>query len=159
MFVSFQNWRAYHTFISCHITDEYKECSPHATICCHVTNEHKLVVPCVPCQHPLTSPPTLVLPPSCSDAATGTRHPHRYNDPSWMPPSSPPSLPLPWEFEQYLVKFERNLLPYVIVCRNVNEICYCLHHLNEFDLIKLISLLNLESFMEFSDSLVNFSGL
>jgi hypothetical protein len=158
MFISFQNWWAYRTFISCHITDEHKDCSPHATIGCRVIDEHKWVMPRVPCQHPSSPPPTPALPPTCSDAATGPRLPHRRDDPSWTPPASPPSLPLPCEFEQYLVKFERKLLPYVIVCRNVNEICYYLHDLSEFDSIKLISLLNLESFMEFSDSWVNFSG-
>jgi hypothetical protein len=61
--------------------------------------------------------------------------------------------PLP----HYYYHLVRYLLPYMTVCVNMNEIWLCLEDLSEFDWIKLIALLILVDFMEFIESLVNFS--
>jgi hypothetical protein len=73
------------------------------------------------CQHPLDNDTIVMTPP-------GRRH-----QPPVKVNPSPPLLPLPCEFDQNLVKFERNLLCYVTVYRIVNEICKCLEDLGEFD--------------------------
>jgi hypothetical protein len=86
------------------------------------------------CRRPRPNLPQSVPPPSSSSSP---RHnPWR----KWHP--SPPSLPLPFG------EIWKTIAPYVTVCVNVNE----------FDSIRLISLLIVVDFMEFSDSLVNFSG-
>jgi hypothetical protein len=56
--------------------------------------------------------------------------------------------PLPQALDMTSNESDTPPLPHVTVCANVSE----------FDWIKLTSLLILVDFMEFSDSLVNFSG-